>query len=503
MTEDKRIDDALTPSAQGYRLVIDSIPGLVVTTTAAGELELVNQQVLEYTGKTFGELKAWSIGDAAHPQDVPRVKGAWKASVETGEPYDIEYRIRRADGAYRWFHVRALPQRDTQGRIVRWHALFTDIDDRTLAEEALRKSEERWRAVFDNSAIGVALTDQRGRFLATNSAFQRMLGYTAEEIGKLTFLEITHEDYRESNWQLVTELLEGKRTQFQIEKRYWRKDGSLIWVSNNVSLVPGTKNMPQFLMALSEDITERKQAEETLRKTQAELAHVARVASLGEMTASIAHEVNQPLAAVVNSASACLSWLDAQKPEEARRSAARASAESHRASEIISRIRALAKKAPPQKDRVDVNEMIDEVVALARGEILRSGVALETQLSETAPVVLADRIQLQQVILNLMMNAIEAMSGVAPGPRELLIRSGTDESEHVVISVQDSGPGFDRDSLERLFEPFYTTKPQGLGMGLAISRTIIAAHGGRLWATTNARGAVFQFTLPTGVSTAS
>ncbi len=210
------------------------------------------------------------------------------------------------------------------------------------------------------------------------------------------------------------------------------------------------------------------------------------------MSASIAHEINQPLASAVTSASACLRWLDAQKPEEARRSALRVIAEGHRASEIIVRIRSLTKKAPPQKDWLDVNETIHEVITLARSEIQRSNIALETQLSQQVPIILADRIQLQQVILNLMMNAIEAMSGLNEGPRELLIRSGTDESKHVVISVQDSGPGFDPKSLDHLFETFYTTKPQGLGMGLAISRSIVEAHGGRLWATANApRGAVF------------
>jgi len=244
---------------------------------------------------------------------------------------------------------------------------------------------------------------------------------------------------------------------------------------------------------------EGRRAEEKLRKSQADLARVTRVATLGEMSASIAHEVNQPLAAAVTSANACLRWLNAEKLEEARRSASRVIAEVHRASEIIGRIRSLAKKAPPQKHWLDVNETIHEVIALARSETQRNNIALEIQLSEHVPVILADRVELQQVILNLMMNAIEAMSGLSDGPRELLVRSGTDESKHVVISVQDSGPGFDSESLEHLFDAFYTTKPQGLGMGLAISRSIIDAHGGRLWATANTPcGAVFQFTLPIG-----
>jgi C4-dicarboxylate-specific signal transduction histidine kinase len=217
------------------------------------------------------------------------------------------------------------------------------------------------------------------------------------------------------------------------------------------------------------------------------------------MTASIAHEINQPLASVVTSASACLRWLDAQKLEEARRSASRVIAEGHRASEIIGRIRALAKKAPPQKDWLDVNETIHEVIALAQSEVQRSGIALETQLSDAVPVILADRIQLQQVILNLIINAIEAMSGAGEGSRALSIRSDTDESQGLVVSVRDSGPGLDPKSFDHLFDAFYSTKPHGLGMGLAISRSIIDAHGGRLWATANAPyGAVFQFTLPIG-----
>ena len=247
---------------------------------------------------------------------------------------------------------------------------------------------------------------------------------------------------------------------------------------------------------------ERKRAEQAVLSAQAELAHVTRVATLGELTASIAHEVNQPLAAIVNNANACLSWLTANNMEEARTSAEMIRADGHRAGEIIGRIRALVKKAPPQKDWLDINETIREVIALARSELQRNGIALETRLSDDVhyvPLVFADRIQLQQVILNLIMNAVEAMSEITDGPRELLIRTDTNESGGIVVAVRDSGPGLKPEDLHRLFTPFYTTKPQGMGMGLAICRSIIEAHGGRLWATANLdRGATFQFTLPTG-----
>ena len=242
---------------------------------------------------------------------------------------------------------------------------------------------------------------------------------------------------------------------------------------------------------------ERKQAEEALHHTQAELAHVTRVATLGEMTASIAHEISQPLAAVVSDANACLHWLAAQNLEEARQCAEFVIADGHRAGDIISRIRALVKKAPARTDWVDVNATILEVIALARSEVNSHGVSLQTRLGDDVPLILGDRIQLQQVILNLIINAIEAMNGISDAPRELIVGSARDASRRVLVAVRDSGPGLNPASLDRLFHAFYTTKPQGMGMGLAISRSIVEAHGGRLWATPNVpHGAVFQFTLP-------
>jgi len=242
---------------------------------------------------------------------------------------------------------------------------------------------------------------------------------------------------------------------------------------------------------------ERKRAEDALVNARAELAHVARVATLGEITASIAHELNQPLAAVVNNANACLNWLDAHNFDEARQAAEFAIVDGHRAADIIARIRALAKKDRPRQDAVGINGVILEVIALVRSEMHGHSISLRTRLSDDLPPVLGDRVQLQQVLLNLMMNAIEAMSGNRQASRELAITSMPAESRAVLISVVDSGPGLGATHRDQLFRAFHTTKPQGMGIGLAISRSIVEAHGGRLWATANEpRGAVFQFTLP-------
>jgi PAS domain S-box-containing protein len=363
----------------------------------------------------------------------------------------------------------------------------------------VRKSEERWRAIFESSAVGITMMDLSGRFLTVNAAYQEMLGYTEAELQTLSFMDLTHEDDRAANWGLLTELLEGERPSFVFAKRYWHKDGHVIWANVHVSLVAGTASIPRFIMAVVEDITERKRTEEALREAQAELAHVTRVATLGELAASIAHEINQPLGAVVNNASACVRWLAAQNLEEARQSAALVIADGHRAGEIIGRIRALAKKAPSHKDWLDLNATIRDVLALTRSEVQRHGVVVETHLAAEVPRILGDRIQLQQVLLNLVMNAIEALSGVSAGPRALRVSSEQVAATEVVIAVRDSGPGFEPQHLDRLFEAFYTTKPHGLGLGLAISRRIIEAHGGRLWATANVpHGAVLQFTVPTG-----
>jgi len=254
-------------------------------------------------------------------------------------------------------------------------------------------------------------------------------------------------------------------------------------------------------MRVQERTKELRQANENLRERQAELTHVTRVMTLGELTASIAHEVNQPLAAIVTNGNACLRWLAGATPNlsEARQAVERIIKDSYRASEVISRLRSLVKKTPPRNDWVDLNEVIVEVLALAQSEARRNQVVLKQELKEDLPPVRGDRVQLQQVVLNLIMNGMEAIARSKNGTRELSVTSDLDTANNVLVAVRDSGEGLNSADPARVFDAFYTTKPEGMGMGLAISRTIIESHGGRLWATANSpQGAVFQFTLSTG-----
>jgi PAS domain S-box-containing protein len=894
----KRAEDAARRSEEVLREVIETVPAMAWGAPPDGSNAFVNRQWAEYTGLTAEQTASSGWQSTVHPEDVSGHMEEWRQSLATGQPLDHEVRLRRtADGQYRWFLVRGMPLRDEHGEVFKWYGIATDIEDRKRAEEALRNSEERWRSVFENSAIGVALTDLNGRFLATNHVFQAMVGYTEEELRALTFLDLTHEYYLQANWSLITELVEGKRRQFQIEKKYRRKDGSSIWVSNNVSLVPGTERTPQFIMALSEDITERKRAEaelrrseeslleaqrlshigswkldvasgavivspeihrifgvfpdedtsrvefwlsrnhpedqkrirefferstsqktdydadyrivlpdgtikhlhaaghpvlnesgdlmefvgtamdvteqvqtraalenalqeikqrnealrarehnldliintipalvwsarpdgsaeffnqhyldyvglsaedakdwgwtvavhpddlnglagawqsimtagkhgeaearlrrfdgeyrwflfranplrddsgnivkwfgintdiedrkradeklrrseaylaeaqrmthtgswawnvrtdalfwsqeifriydydpemtptwdvllkmvhpgdrleverrremeatqkewadseiefrivlpngtikhlhsiahpvreesrelievvgtvrdvterkhaeeerERLRQLEADLAHTNRVTMLGGLASSLAHELNQPITAAITSANACLRWLAHNPPdlERARAAATRIENDGSRAADIIHRLRAFYKTgAPPKLELVDVNQVAGEMLALLRNEADRHSISLRTELALQLPLIMADRVQLQQVLMNLLLNGIEA---IADGPGEITVQSQSTEQGLLLISVTDTGVGLPCEKPNRLFSAFYTTKPQGTGMGLAISRSIIEAHGGRLWAAVNAeRGATFHFTLP-------
>jgi PAS domain S-box-containing protein len=379
----------------------------------------------------------------------------------------------------------------------------------------LEEREAKIRRLVEANIIGIFMWNLEGEIFEANDAFLRMVEYSRGDLlsGRLRWTNLTPPEWRDSSERAVAEL-KATGTLQPYEREYFRKDGTRVPVLIGAAVSEGSENEG---VAFVLDLSKQKRAEEALQKAQSELAHVTRVAALGELTASIAHEVNQPLAAVVNNANASLRWLSRDSPNlaEAGNAIRRIIRDGNRAGDVISRMRALFKKVSTTKERFDINEVIEEVVILAQSELQRNRVSLQTQLASDLPLISGDRIQLQQVLFNLLMNAIEAMSGVEERPRELWVSSekvtgisGESEksqledkalaaAEWMLIAVRDSGPGLDTKSLDRLFDAFYTTKPHGIGMGLAISRSIIEAHGGQLWATASgSRGAVFQFRLP-------
>jgi PAS domain S-box-containing protein len=368
----------------------------------------------------------------------------------------------------------------------------------------LAEREGKIRRLVDANIIGIIVWNAGGEILEANDAFLRMVGYEREDLvsGRVHWRDLTPPEWREGDDRALAEIEATGRAQ-PFEKEFFRRDGSRVPVLIGVaSFEVGENQGVAFVL----DLSERKQAEEKARESerryrevQTELAHANRVTTMGQLTASIAHEVNQPIAATATNVQAALRWLHAQPPnvDEVGQVLGRIVKDANRARDVLGRIRNLVRKAPPRKEPVDINEAIREVIELTRGEASKSGASAQTQLADGLPLIEGDRVELQQVLLNLIINALEAMSGVSDGARHLLVSTGKADSDCVLVTVRDSGPGFDPGGAEEAFAPFYTTKPTGLGMGLSICRSIIDAHGGRLWASANApRGAVVQFTVP-------
>ena len=373
--------------------------------------------------------------------------------------------------------------------------LQAEVAERARAEAALREQASLLNLTHDT----VFVRDMNDVISYWNRGAEELYGWTREEaIGQVTH-KLMQTIFPVPLAEINTELRRTGR--WEGELVHMKRDGTQVVVASRWSLQVDELGNPAAILETNNDITERRQAEEALRTAQADLAHVSRVMTVGELAASIAHEVNQPLAAVVTNGNAGLRWLGRNPPdlEEAREAVRRMIRDGNRASGVIARIRALMRRAELQKVRLAINDVIAEVMALADSEARRHRVLLKTELAAAVPPVLADRIQLQQVLLNLLLNGMEAMRTVTDRPRALIIRSQLEEAEAIRVAVQDAGVGIDPQDLDRIFTAFVTTKPEGLGMGLAISRSIIEAHGGRLWAVPNAGpGATVQFTLPIG-----
>ena len=495
---------ALRENERRLQQIVSSIPGLIWLSDAHGATTFWSQQYLDYADAKLDDVLGYGFVDYIHPDDRGPTMEAWAAIITAGSPGEAELRLRRADGVYRWYLVRACPFFDEEGNLTQWFGVNIDIEDRKGAQDALQASEaalresERQLQQIVSSIPGLTWrSDAEGNITYWSQRFLDYAGSTPEKIVGYGFMDYIHPDDRDRVMEVWTGLLQSG-TPGESETRIRRSDGVYRWFLWRANpFFDSAGNLTQWF-GINVDIENRKRAEENLRQSQNELAHVTRMTTMGELAVSIAHEVNQPLMAVVTNAGACLRWLNGDPPDlaMARQAAERIVRDGHRAGDIITSLRNLARKSAPRLDRVLLDQVIPVVLDLLQGEFRRHGVVAKAQLGDFSIAIRGDSTQLQQVVLNLVMNAIEAMAGSAASPRRLTVRAEILEGD-ALVTVTDTGPGLGTADPDRLFEAFFSTKTEGIGMGLSICRSIIEAHGGRIWACKNAtRGSVFSFTLP-------
>jgi PAS domain S-box-containing protein len=518
LTDRKRAEVALRDSEEALRRrekelrdILETIPAMTVTVLPDGTDVFIGKRFVEYSGLSADKARRSGWQAAAHPDDVDAHVSEWRSSLASGEPIEIETRFRRADGQYRWFLARAVPLRDDQSNILNWYEVLTDIEDRKQAEMALRDSEQALRR--SEAWLTQAQTLSHTGNWVYNATTMLYL-YWSEESYRIwgfdplegvpsredTWQRI-HPDDRDRVWEAVQEALRQKKD-FAAEFRIVLPGGTVKYLEGTTRHVFSALGALVETISTNVDVTDRKRAQderERLRQLEADLARMNRLSMMGELAASLAHEITQPFGAARNNARAALNFLDSKPPDlgEVREALGCIVDDIDRAGNIIERIREQVKKAPPRKDHFDLNEAINEVIGLARSAITRNVVSVQTRLAEGQLPVDGDRVQLQQVVLNLILNAVEAMGSAREGPREMSISTEQSQANGILVAIRDSGPGIESANLDRVFEAFYTTKSSGVGMGLSICRSIVDAHGGRLWASANVpRGAIFQFTLP-------
>jgi PAS domain S-box-containing protein len=493
--EHKRHEGMLRENAQELRQLVDSVPGMILVIDAAGQQEYANKRFLDYAGKT--EIKGLDGLALIHPDDQEAVNSEWLRCVALGRPLESNVRVMRSDGVYRWMHSHISPLKDERGSITRWYGLLSDIDDQRAAEERLRRSERELRLIFETSPAVVYTMDPEGKLELVNDRLLAFLGATS-----LAFNEWSHFIHPDDRprvlavWQSTT----AASKPYDVELRLRRSDGVYRWFNSRGTPMTDAEGGVVRWYALLTDIDDRKSAEDALRSTEARLSRARQAATVAELSASIAHEINQPLASVVTNAHACQTWLSHDPPnlERALATLERIIRDGHSAAEVLRRIRALFKERTLVKSPTNINETIGEMLSMLSDELRANGVIVETRLEVDLPELEIDHVQIQQTLINLVHNAIEAMADVTDRAKTLVLGSSR-HGEELLIQVRDAGFGVKDPAL--IFEPFVTSKESGMGMGLSIARTIVEAHGGRVWATPNEdAGMTFAFTLPLAVA---
>ncbi|NKL05628.1 PAS domain-containing protein [Rhizobium leguminosarum bv. viciae] len=495
----KQAEEALAERERESRLVIDGIAGMIAIFSPDAKLIGGNQQIIDYFQRPIEELDNWATNGITHPDDLQICIDSFMGAIATGEPYDYETRFLRHDGTWRWFQLRGLPLRNTDGQIVRWYGLLTDIDDRKRTEENLRRSE-----AFLADAQRLSKTGSFSLKLGTDEVTWSAETYRIFGIDPSTRVtlrtilsRLDHDSF--ARVQRVLERAREGSGDFDYDITLVMPDNSMKHV-RVLAHSERNKDGEQELTGAVQDVTESRRSEETLNQVRSELAYVTRVTSLGVLTASIAHEVNQPLAGIVTNANTCLRVLATEPPnmEVAKDTARRMIRDANRAADVIVRLRALFSRKPPIIEPIDMNEIASEVVALALSDLQRARVSVATEFGHNLPPVAGARVQLQQVIMNLLRNAIEALAGINDRPKQIIIKTQADPTGEVQVSVSDDGVGFASQEMGRIFDAFYTTKPDGMGIGLSVSRSIVENHNGRLWAkANNSHGATVAFAIPT------
>jgi two-component system sensor kinase FixL len=502
ITERKKAEETLHRSEEKYRSLVMNIPDVVWTTDCNGRTTFISSNVENVYGYTPEEIyqegeRLWF--DRIHPDDEERVKKSFKAVFEESDPLDIEYRIRRKDGEWIWIRDRSIGSYEKVGSAYA-DGVFFDISERKQAEEALKESEERYRKIFDTAFDTISVLDGY-KFCDCNNIMVEICGVKSKDdiIGLHPWDMSPREQpdgrsSKEKGIEMMNAAYAGKPQRFCW--RHKKNDGTLVDV--DISLNRFGLGGKKYLMVAGRDITKRKKAEEQAKQHQAELLHVSRLSTIGEMASGLAHELNQPLCAAINYTNACLHSIRSGNADmdELIDNMEAVAKQTERAGQIINSIKNFVKKRKPHRTTVNINHIVEVLPDLVSSEINQNKVSLNLDLEEQAPVVQADPIQIEQVLLNLVLNSIEAMTDSKADERRVVIRTKNLDGA-VQIDICDKGQGISEAVSKQIFDSFFTTKPDGLGIGLAVSRSIIEAHNGQFSARNNPDGgATFSFTLP-------